>query len=392
MKKHLNLKSLWLLLLLAIYNLNTQAQCNLVVNYTYTLLNNGAVAFSSTSSGTTNNTTYSWQEEFSTITLGTSPSFTTTFNNGTYNIYLYASNSPSCGSTSPTIAITVSSSSCSLNSGFSYTANATGLVNFSNTTTGTNANTSYNWDFGDGTSSNLMNPSKTYTNGGIYSVTLKTFQSNSTSCRDSLTKSVWVMSTTCIPNANFTVAPSGTPLVWLAIPSFPWNVGSAVWNWGDGSSSNTLYTSHTYSAAGLYNICLTVMVNCASGPSTASTCSFYSIFKTFHSSEASMIQINVVPPNQFAVGLQAEIENPIDVFVYPNPSQTEFTIKLDKLSESETQISLLNILGEEVYRSEEISVNGQLSKNIVHERFATGIYTLKISNGNRRHTQKLMFD
>jgi hypothetical protein len=59
----------------------------------------------------------------------------------------------------------------SLSAGFTQTMNQnTGTVTFINTSTGAN---SYAWDFGDGTSSTLINPVKIYSAGGSYLVALQ---------------------------------------------------------------------------------------------------------------------------------------------------------------------------------------------------------------------------
>ena len=58
-----------------------------------------------------------------------------------------------------------------------FTANVTSgcapmLVQFTSTSTGTNAATTYQWSFGNTVSSVLQNPSTTYANPGTYTVTL----------------------------------------------------------------------------------------------------------------------------------------------------------------------------------------------------------------------------
>ncbi len=61
------------------------------------------------------------------------------------------------------------------------TASCTGTINFSDLST--NGPTSWHWDFGDGDTSNLRNPSHTYTQAGYYTVSLSTannFGSNQT--------------------------------------------------------------------------------------------------------------------------------------------------------------------------------------------------------------------
>ncbi len=388
MKTQLGLKSILFLLIHGIYTSNINAQGNLVVSYTYALLSNGVVSFSSTSTGTTNNTTYNWAEEHSITSLGSGSTFTTTFNNGTYNIYLVASNSPGSASTSPTLAITVTSSSCNLNSQYSYVTGAFGQVQFNNTSIGTNANTIYNWDFGDGTTSNLINPSKTYTNAGQYLVTLKTYQSNSTSCRDSISKWVGSFSGSCVPNSNFYVWQTGTPLIWNAIPVFPWNVTNATWSWGDGSSSNTMYASHTYSAAGIYNICLTVTINCLNGTSTSSTCVSSTIFKSNQTTEANLIQINVIPPNQFATGIESQPKDNEKLKIFPNPCNGVLSMDINFKIESPINLKLFDLKGLEVFN---IKIESKLfPKGINLNHIPNGIYLLQIEQGGQRLNTKLV--
>lgn len=67
----------------------------------------------------------------------------------------------------------------------------------------------YSWDFGDGTSSNLENPSKTYTSPGTYDVTLtvtnNTIVGNTGTCETSITKSIEIIPQ---PVADFNIVPS----------------------------------------------------------------------------------------------------------------------------------------------------------------------------------------
>jgi PKD repeat protein len=62
-----------------------------------------------------------------------------------------------------------------------------GLVHFTNGSTG---GMSYNWDFGDGTTSPLINPSHQYQNYGEYIVTL--IVTNANGCADTVTQIIYV--------------------------------------------------------------------------------------------------------------------------------------------------------------------------------------------------------
>ena len=58
---------------------------------------------------------------------------------------------------------------------FTFTQGQNGLVTFTSTSVGTNSFTTYNWNFGNATSSvavNLLNTQSTYTANGTYTVSL----------------------------------------------------------------------------------------------------------------------------------------------------------------------------------------------------------------------------
>src|ERR1700720_1601714 len=70
-----------------------------------------------------------------------------------------------------TIFISIFSISCqkAATASFNYSQNGTGTEYFANTSS--NAS-SYDWNFGDGTSSTLTSPTHTYSNFGSYTVSL----------------------------------------------------------------------------------------------------------------------------------------------------------------------------------------------------------------------------
>jgi gliding motility-associated-like protein len=116
------------------------------------------------------------------------------------------------------------------------------------------------WDFGDGQTSNLQNPSHTYTSGGTFNVTLTITLPGG--CSNTITKSQYIRigSTTinvanaptggCIP---FTYNPIATIQSIDSVVSYQWDLGEP------GAVYNTQFPTHTYNSAGNYNITLTVV-------------------------------------------------------------------------------------------------------------------------------------
>ncbi len=363
--------------------------CGLVPNFVFTQAGNGLVTFTSTSTGTNVSSTFDW---YSNNTLFSSVDPTSNlFNNGTYTVTLLVTNTstsaPIC-SASVSQIITVNSNTCNLNASFSHTNGSAGLVNFASTSTGTNSNMTYYWDFGDGnniTGSSLQ--SHTYVNAGIYYVALVVQDPNNLNCADSVINTVTITNVPCVANANFTLTPTSSPGYWIATPAYPWNVASATWSWGDNTTSNSLITSHQYTPTGLYTICLTVSVSCGG---TASTCASYSITRT--SSPMSFAYVNVELPQSISLGLKNNFlvsEN--NFFVYPNPSTGEFALKMDGLKDDENaKIQIYNITGSLVYEIKADLYNGSLNKDIKLNNETNGLYFVKVSLKNSVIAKKII--
>ncbi|MCG3167094.1 MAG: hypothetical protein POELPBGB_02877 [Bacteroidia bacterium] len=113
---------------------------------------------------------------------------------------------------------------------------------------------SWDWDFGDGNTSVLQNPTHTYASSGIYSVTLTTVTSNN--CEGTITKPVDINP---YPVANFTAPPvcESFQVNFENGTLFPNTIGAWSWDFGDGSPPNTTIwdAAHSY-PAGNYNATL----------------------------------------------------------------------------------------------------------------------------------------
>ena len=223
----------------ASFSVNSNSQC----------LNNNSFIFTNSS---TAGASYFWDFGDGTISTIQNPTKNYTVS-GNYTVKLTVTNVSGCSATS-TQTITVNNAliadfsitgynNCALNT----------LLTFNNTSTGTI--TSASWNFGDGTTSTLNNPSKTYTTAGTYIITLKV--SNGT-CLDSISKTISLQAK---PTAAFIVNNNSQCLSGNSFSFANQSAGSIVgyfWNFGDGSSSNLQHPIKTYTTAGNYNVSLTV--------------------------------------------------------------------------------------------------------------------------------------
>jgi PKD repeat protein len=121
--------------------------------------------------------------------------------------------------------------------------------------------TSFFWEFGDGVTSPLSNPTHIYVTAGTYPVTLTIV--DTAGCTNSITKPINIIPE---PNANFS---SSTPACKESSVEFT-NLSSAPqgyiykseWNFGDGTPILTVTSLapvfHTYATANTFNVTLTV--------------------------------------------------------------------------------------------------------------------------------------
>jgi PKD repeat protein len=146
----------------------------------------------------------------------------------------------------------------------SFTHSCTDLsCNFTDTSTDADGSvTQWSWDFGDGETSTLQNPSHAYASEGTYDVTLTA--TDDAGGTDTATESVTV---TAPAGNDPPVASFSSDCTYLACDftdtstDSDGNVTAWSWDFGDGSTSTAQHPSHGYAAAGTYTVTLTVTDN-----------------------------------------------------------------------------------------------------------------------------------
>ena len=171
---------------------------------------------------------------------------------GSYLVSLAATNNTESRTASRTVTVVAG-----LASSFTYSPASPVVgqsVQFADTSTG--SPTSWQWDFNDGTTSTTRNPSHTFAAAGSYAVTLVVSNSSGSS---TATRIINVVPASTLI-ASFTFSPT-SPVAGQAVQFTDTSTGSPSawqWNFGDGSTSTGRNPSHIFSAAGSYNVILTI--------------------------------------------------------------------------------------------------------------------------------------
>ena len=189
---------------------------------------------------------------------------------------------------------------------FNYIGECQGLFQFQNTTIiQNNQNINYSWNFGDGSSSNQVNPSHIYNTPGSYTVILNAITDDG--CDD---QSSMIINVYPLPNASFVTQDIcfGSESQFINnTPQFLNFNTSSTWTFGDGNTSNNWSANNTYNSPGSYNVTLIVSVN---GSNCADTL-------------VRQIIVYDVPQSSFLVEnvCQGQTSNFLNNSVFPNWSQ-----------------------------------------------------------------------
>jgi gliding motility-associated-like protein len=151
-----------------------------------------------------------------------------------------------------------------------FTTPPTGCVPYNAQFTNTSqAGRTFQWDFGDGTTSTAINPTHLYTVPGSYVVTLIANDPGTCNLTDTTRQTISAAGT---PTASFSYAPAApienTPTKFTNLSS-P-DAVTFMWHFGDGDSLLTTTRadiSHQYNSTGTFNACL-IAFNSAGCPDT----------------------------------------------------------------------------------------------------------------------------
>ena len=237
----------------------------------------------------------------------------------------------------------------------------------------------YLWEFGDGSTSVLENPTYTYNNPGTYTVTLNAFSSSGTDS-SVFTSQVMVLPS---PVANFQAYPQvitdPTDTVFFADNS--WNAWTWDWIFGDPASGNNTSTDqnpwHFYSDNGTYTV--TLVVTNSLGCSDSLT-----------------------KPNYIVVGIDTGfggtgVDDNVNLnsfIIYPNPVTVDLNIEFFSREGGQMEIGIRNYQGQLVKNIETINFGPGRTLNHINLRelgLSEGMYYLDMKNGGFHVYKKFIY-
>ncbi len=218
--------------------------------------------------------------------------------------------------------------------------------------------TSYAWDFGDGTTSTLANPTHDYTSEGIYYVTVIGTNPNTCNLTDTLRDTIVC---NLQPTANFTLEPY--PNVYntlLRCKNSSVYAKEYLWTFGDGSTSTDENPTHQYKISGDYNVCLVA---------TNNTC---------RDTLCKKISVTIEPLIDITTGFT------------PNGDRTNDNVEVNGYGIENIELMIYNRWGEQVYAYEgefkQVHWDGHF-RNTLQESDVYA-YVLKAQFTNGENTEK----
>jgi len=226
------------------------------------------------------------------------------------------------------------------------------IVDFSNESIGTSGTGSWAWDYGDGSTGSLSNPTHVYDTEGSYEVSL-TF----TDAFGAVTVATETIDLACIPlSAEFTATNSEEECFMFTFETLTDGYYTeVVWDFGDGTTLSTedATIAHTYTMDGTYDVTSTA-INPLVDTSTVTQ------------------SVEVACMN---VGLETAF-NSAQYNLYPNPTMGNIQIELNEPNTQEITVVLTDITGRTVHQQH--FGTSQQAFTIETNDLANGIYLLKV--------------
>lgn len=271
---------------------------------------------------------------------------------GTYQVCLRIESNSGCVSEICKDVVITDSNTCSITAKYEYIRDSANCkkINFINRSNPISPNVHFIWKFGDGTTSNDINPSHEYTQPGKYYVCL--VSEGGINCRAEYCDSVKVI---CDEVCNISVkyeyrrdSADCKKIHFINQSIVPASNTHFVWKFGDGTTSNDINPAHSYLQTGKYYVCLvaesgpncrkevcdSVVVRCEN------TCNVFSKFESHHDADkwnlihfTNLSQpINVIWKTYWTYGDGASSQDFNSFHLYEKPGIYQVCLKVISLN------------------------------------------------------------
>lgn len=274
---------------------------------------------------------------------------------GTYKVVLIATNS--CGSTSveQTLVLAEQALEAKFTADIQSACDST-KVQFMDNSLGDVDNWYWTFEGGTPSSSTEQNPSVQYTNSGDYGVRL--IVENSTA-KDTLKQNNFIQIHTS-PVADFSYDLNANSV------NFMNNSGSHdgyFWDFGDEATSQEENPTHSYDAAGKYEVLFTV--------DNGGICS-----------DSIRKNIEIILDNVSNYKLH-------DWTIYPNPTKGRFTIDFGSFVEKQVHVQMFNSLGQGIL-DEHIQIQQDNNRKVYLADWPAGLYYIQLQIDGNLYNKKLI--
>jgi PKD repeat protein len=281
--------------------------------------------------------------------------------------------------------------------GANYNTGTPGQIFFQNQSFSFGGITGYQWDFGDNTISNQMDPNHTYTASGYYNVCLTI--TGSTGCTSTWCNSVYVdlawwggnpFQGNCTAGFLIFPGPANGGMINIVNTS-QGNFVYYTWDFGNGIISNSANPFITYNASGTYPICLTILDSMSGCTDTfCDTITIDSLGMVTRSLLNGNIGVRVsstAQPNNL-LSIQAENKT-AEIMIAPNPSNGLITLSNLKM-EGVIWAEVIDLSGKVVFNQQLNSSKGINSCHIDLSHLANGTYFLRTTDNVGVNTTRLV--
>lgn len=235
---------------------NSPGNCQ--VTYTYNVNQfTGTASFAANITSATYPLSLSWDfGDGSTAVLGSSWQNHTYLNSGTYIVCVTINDATGCTDTyCDSVVVNYQTGCIASFSSYPDTTPGSCDVYFQDYSTASSGITSWNWNFGDGTTGSTQYPIHTYGSNGTYTTTLTI--GTSTGCTSTTTQTVQV--TNCGTgsgcSSDFVATPTGAPNT-FSFTNLASGYSSFMWYFHDGTTSTATNPTKTYAGPGSYFVAL----------------------------------------------------------------------------------------------------------------------------------------